>query len=78
MSNLLVRDVDEDTKRALAVRAAEHGRSQQAEALSILRHELNTDKANWMQMLYDAAQEVGGIDLELPQRHAPRFTGTMM
>ena len=75
MANLLVRDIDEGTKRALAVRAAQNGRSQQAEALIILKTALQPQQKTWIQMMRDDAQAVGGIEFELPKRHAPRFTG---
>lgn len=78
MASLLVRDIDEETKHALAVRAAQNGRSQQAEALSILRQALQPSKRSWAKMLIEDAAEVDGMEIEFPKRHAPRFTGTMM
>ena len=44
MPDLLIRKVDEETKRKLAIRAAENGRSVQAEALDIITRAVNFDK----------------------------------
>lgn len=78
MSDLLIRNIDEETKRALAVRAAEHGRSQQSEALSIIRESLCDDSGSWVTLMRENALSVGGMDFEIPKRHAPRFTATGM
>lgn len=75
MPDLLIRDCDEDTKRMLAVRAASHGRSQQAEALDILRTALQGDaRRTWVDVLLENAHEVGGMEFEPPKRHAPRLS----
>lgn len=78
MPSLLVRDLDTETKHALAVRAAQNGRSQQAEVCAILKSELTEHPVNWADMIRAMASEVGGIDLPQPQRHAPRLTGIGM
>lgn len=78
MPALLVRDLSEEGKRALAIRAAENGRSQQAEAKAILEETLLPASDNFITMIRKNAQEVGGINLELPTRHAPRTTGTLL
>ena len=75
MSSLLVRDLDEETKKALAVRAAQNGRSQQAEVRAILASELTGSSKSWVDMMREQAHEVGGIDIPLPKRHTPRLTG---
>lgn len=75
MPALLVRDIEESTKRALAIRAAEHGRSQQAEARAILEEALAPREKSWIEMLRAGAAEVGGIDIPAPSRHVPRVTG---
>lgn len=77
MPSLLVRDVPDDVKRALALRAAENGRSQQAEARAVLEEALCPHTGSWVSLLRDAADSVGGIDLVCPQRHAPRITGIL-
>ena len=72
MADLLVRGIPDDLKRALAVRAAENGRSQSAEALSILQNELAGDRKKSLVDLLRAASDVGGFDFELPERHSAR------
>ena len=44
MGDLLIRKIDEEMKRKLAVRAAENGRSMQAEALLILTRALDFEE----------------------------------
>ena len=72
MADLLVRDLDPSTKTLLAERAERSGRSQQAEAKAILEAALRGDTRGWPARLRQAAQATGGIELELPERHAPR------
>ena len=72
MADLLVRGIPEETKKLLAVRAAENGRSQSAEVVAMLEKELRSSKKSWVTMLYDVAQEVNGVELELPARHPAR------
>lgn len=74
MSDLLIRNCDEETKRALCIRAAQNGRSQQAEALSILRAALLEEPKSWVELIRENAQSVGGMEFELPMRHSPRLT----
>lgn len=45
MADLLIRHVDEETKRRLAVRAAENGRSMQAELLHIITNAARFDES---------------------------------
>lgn len=75
MAQLLVRDIDPTTKRALEIRAAQHGVSQQAEALRIIREAVAPEGSSWVARLRDKAEAVGGMEFELPKRHAPRLTG---
>lgn len=72
MSDLLIRNIPEETKAALQDRAAKNGRSQQAEALSILEASLENPSRSWIARLRDAAVSVGGFDIAEPIRHAPR------
>ena len=75
MPALLVRDLSEAAKRALAIRAAEHGRSQVAEARTILEEALLPSRQNWLLEIYEGAQSVGGMNIPLSERHVPRITG---
>ena len=72
MADLLVRNIPEETKKRLAVRAAENGRSQSAEVVAMLNKELQLQGKSWVIQLYEAFQEVGGVELELPERHQAR------
>ena len=72
VADVLVRNLSSGAKEALASRAARNGRSQQAEAKAILEAALRDDAANWVSRLRRAASAVGGIELELPARHAAR------
>lgn len=78
MASLLIRDIPETTKKNLAVRAAQHGRSQQSEALCILREAIDGNSESWVDVLRRAAEDVGGIELPEPVRHAPRLTGVQL
>ncbi len=78
MSDLLIRDVDAPTKRALSIRAAQNGCSQGAEALKLLQKALADEPKSWLAVLREGAEEVGGIDIPLPPRHVPRLTGTLL
>ena len=77
MPSLLIRDIPAEVKRSLAMRAAEHERSQKAEVLAILRDTLG-EQQSWVQMLREGAEEVGGIQLPEAQRHTPRITGVRL
>lgn len=75
MPSLLIRDVSEQTKRALAIWAAKHGRSQQAEARYIIEDTLAPKPQSWVSLFREGAQSVGGMEIPEPQRHIPRLTG---
>lgn len=69
MPAITIRQVDEDTKRRLRLRAAANGRSMEAEAREILRATLSAPHRvdlTWIDALHQAAVEVGGVDLDLP------------
>jgi plasmid stability protein len=68
----LVRDVDEQTKRSLAVRAAQNGRSLQAEAKAILEAAVVPASGSWVLLFLDQSSSVGGFDFDVPQRSKPR------
>ena len=74
MADLLIRNVDDETKRLLAQRAAANGRSVQGELLKIVRDAVNPEPCSWTAMLRQSAERVDGMEFEPPQRHHPRFT----
>jgi antitoxin FitA len=69
MSTLTVRNLDDDLKTRLRVRAAEHGRSMEAEAREILRESLTErqgrDLGTW---IHERFAGLGLDELELPPR----------
>jgi plasmid stability protein len=72
MPDLLVRNVDEQTKRCLAIRAAQNGRSLQAEAKAILETALISSSNSWVSMFLDHSSSVGGFSFDEPKRSKPR------
>ena len=75
MATLTIRDLDEELRAQLRVRAARHGRSMESEVRAILREALakpsSTDRLGTR--IHQRFGAVGGVDLELPVRdEAPR------
>jgi plasmid stability protein len=66
MASLTVRNLPEETHRALRIRAAKHGRSTEAEVRSILELTvLPPKRMKFGSALFHLSQEIGGIcDLE--------------
>ena len=81
MATILIRKIDERTKRRLRVRAAARGHSMEEEARLILRDALGKSDRAVGGNLYDAIREriepLGGLTLpEIPRdpmREPPRF-----
>lgn len=77
MAAVSIRDLDDGVKERLRVRAAQHGRSMEAEIRAILSAAVGdpTQAAGLGQALLTRFGAVGGVDLELPARTAaPRAT----
>ncbi len=74
-ANLSIRNLDETTKKRLRIRAAENGRSMEAEARTILTTVVDADPGP-RENLYDAirrlVEPIGGVELELPPREPMR------
>ncbi len=68
MSTLTIRQLDERTHAGLRGRAAEHGRSVEAEVRAILDAAVNRPERNFLLSLHAAMAEVGGMDLEVASR----------
>ncbi|GAA4399452.1 plasmid stabilization protein [Ornithinibacter aureus] len=68
MSTLTIRQLDERTHARLRGRAAEHGRSVEAEVRAILDAAVNVPERNFLLSLRDVVADVDGLDLELPPR----------
>jgi plasmid stability protein len=73
MASLTIRNIEEDTKERLRVRAAQNGRSMEEEARVILKATVagatGADLWNRSRALFAGE---GGVDLEAPRRAADR------
>ncbi|PXW66252.1 hypothetical protein C7964_11153 [Loktanella sp. PT4BL] len=74
MASITIRNLDDDVKRRLRIRAAEHGRSMEEEAREILRHVVGEAKPyhDLAAAIRARVAPLGGVDLDLPQREAMR------
>lgn len=80
MATIIIRKLDETTKKRLRVRAARHARSMEEEAREILKTALR-EKTSEQTNLYDAIRKyvdpIGGLDLpevpREPMRAIPEF-----
>ena len=72
MPDILVRDVSEETKRALAIRAAHNGRSLQAEAKAILSEAVAPKRESWFSMMRRAMTDAELDGFAAPERHLAR------
>jgi plasmid stability protein len=73
MAALSIRDLDDSVKEKLRRRAAEHGRSMEAEIRAILTAAV-TDEPSRLDLfsaLADRFGRLGGLDLDLPARATP-------
>jgi len=76
MASITIRQLPEETKRKLKIRAAENGRSMEQEAREIIRAELNRPEPNGrpktgadlLKAIRDIFEPLGGVDLEIPPR----------
>lgn len=74
MASITIRRLDDDVKARLRLRAAEHGRSMEEEARTILREALRgkAEPANLARFVHECFAPFGGVELELPPRGAMR------
>ena len=75
MASITIRNLDEQTKARLRVRAAHHKRSMEEEARNILRAALTEDTItprNLAEAIRRRFQPFGGVDLRLPAREPMR------
>ena len=68
MSTLTIRQLDERTHARLRGRAAEHGRSVEAEVRAILDAAVHRPQRNFLLSLHASMAEAGGVDLEVASR----------
>ena len=75
MASITIRRLDETTKSRLRVRAAQHGRSMEEEARTLLRSALRDDRSlpgNLADAIRSRFKPFGGIALELTAREPMR------
>jgi plasmid stability protein len=66
MASVTVRNLPEETHRALRARAAAHGRSTEAEIRAILESAVRPEeRVKLGSLLAEIGREVGGVDLEI-------------
>ena len=79
MASITIRNLDDDVKTRLRVRAAAHHRSMEEEARLILREAVGKPvvPANLGEAIHRRFAALGGVELDLPSREAmpepPRF-----
>lgn len=73
MAAVSVRDLDDDVKERLRIRAAENGRSMEAEIRAILIAAVNDQSASGglLTAFLDRFGALDGVDLDLPPRSTP-------
>lgn len=77
MASITIRKLDDEVKRLLRIRAAEHGRSMEEEARLILRKGLLAQvhkhkPRNAYEAIRSIVEPYGGFELELPPREPSR------
>jgi len=79
MASITIRNLDEQTKAQLRVRAAHHKRSMEEEARNILRDAVSARTVRRLDLAEAIRQRFepfGGCDIELPARAAMRTPPT--
>lgn len=72
MATVTVRDLPDETHRALRVRAATHGLSTVAEIRAILESAVRPEgRIKLGSLLAEIGREVGGVDLEIERDRTP-------
>ncbi|MFN0192095.1 MAG: FitA-like ribbon-helix-helix domain-containing protein, partial [Aestuariivirga sp.] len=76
MASITIRNLDDETKRRLRIRAAENGRSMEEEAREVLRRGTASVGEGKRETLWSIVREIvepyGGFELEIPPRTPPR------
>ncbi|MEO6918805.1 MAG: plasmid stability protein [Collimonas sp.] len=72
MASVTVRNLPDETHRALRVRAAMHGISTEAEIRAILENAVRPEgRIKLGSLLAEIGREVGGVDLEIERDRMP-------
>ena len=74
MASITIRNLDDEVKRRLRVRAAERGRSMEEEVREILRQVVGQEKPahNLAAAIRERVAPLGGVELDLPPREPMR------
>ena len=74
MASITIRNLDDEVKHRLRVRASGNGRSMEEEARLILREAVapEPEPENLARFIHDCFAPYGGVDLELPPREPAR------
>jgi plasmid stability protein len=78
MASITIRQLEENTKRKLRIRAARHGRSMEQEAREILKSALSQAEEppkDLGQAIRDIFAPLGGVELQIPPRGPIRDPG---
>jgi antitoxin FitA len=67
MATIVVRNLDEEVKRRLRMRAARHGRSMEAEVRAILEESVRKQE-NFSEAIMETFGKFGGVELDIPPR----------
>ena len=71
MASITVRNLDDEVKRKLRIRAAEHGCSMEAEVRVIISEAVGSTskpRKGLGTRIHERFKAIGGVDLELPKR----------
>ena len=75
MASITIRNLDDDVKTRLRMRAAGHGRSMEEEARLILGEAVEREAAPAKGLgtaLHELFKPFGGVELDIPPREPPR------
>jgi len=78
MASITIRQLEENTKRKLRMRAAQHGRSMEQEAREILKSALRQPEEQSKDLVESIRRrfaKYGGVDLKIPPRGPIRDPG---
>lgn len=79
MASLTIRNLPEETHRALRVRAAQHGRSTEAEVRAIIEESVRpAQRLKMGTEIHRIAQEVGGMDDLQISRQRSKIAGATL
>jgi plasmid stability protein len=72
MADVIIRNLDDDIKERLRMRAASHGRSMESEIRAILVDAVteSDERRGMLVTLMNRIGDLGGVDLEVPARAA--------